>query len=385
MARGRVYRRRKPDGSLSKWNAVIDLPKGDHGKRRQITRTFSTLTDAHAWLAEVSLSDGTADASAPGAGPSMSEYLTQWLDGQVFLRPSTRASYRAHVDTYLIPAFGCDTVSQLTVAQVERLAHDLAAKGLAAGTVQRILATLRSAMAHAVRVGLIDRNPCTGVRVPSAVARPIRTWTPDEAACFLGRLERDIYGMLFHLALVTGMRRGELLGLRWSAVSLTGGFLHVETSRVAVGNLVVEGPPKSRAGVRSVFLDPGTIGLLGRWKALQAVDQDGEVELDGFVFTDAHGRPLTPWRVSRVFHRQVAALGLPVIRFHDLRHTSATLGLASGESLKEVSSRLGHSDIGITANVYSSVLPETARESAVRRASLMHGTRARFTVKRGAA
>ena len=375
MARGRVYRRRKPDGSLSKWNAVIDLPRGGDGRRRQVTRTFATIAEAHAWLAEMAVSGATAGSAGSGSGPLMLEYLTEWLDGQVFLRPSTRASYRAHIDTYLSPALGDTDVTQVSVTQVERLAHDLAARGLAAGTVQRILATLRSAMAHAVRVDLIDRNPCTGVRVPSSVARPIRVWTPDEAACFLETLEEHAYGVLFHLALVTGMRRGELLGLRWPAVSLAGGFLHVQVSRVAIGNQVVEGPPKSRAGVRTVFLDPDTVGLLGRWKAAQDTQHGGEVDPDGFVFTDARGLPLTPWRVSREFHRQVEAMALPVIRFHDLRHTSATLGLASGECLKEVSARLGHSDIGITANVYSAVLPETARESAVRRAGLMRGIR----------
>ena len=224
-------------------------------------------------------------------------------------------------------------------------------------------------MAHAVRIGLIDKNPCTGVRVPSSVARPIHTWTPDEAACFLGRLEEDVFGVLFHLALVTGMRRGELLGLRWTAVSLTGGFLHVETSRVAVGSRVVEGPPKSRAGRPDRVPRPGhgrpAAALEGRFRRRSST---ARAEVCRAGVHGRHGRPLTPWRVSREFHRRSEAMGLPVIRFHDLRHTSATLGLASGESLKEVSSRLGHSDIGITANVYADVLPETARASATRRA-----------------
>lgn len=374
MARGRVYRRRKPDGTMSNWNAVIDLPRGGDGTRRQVTRTFTTLAEAHAWLAEMCLHGGTAGRSRRSGAPLMSSYLTEWLDGQVFLRPSTRASYRAHLDTYLIPALRDTPISEVTTTQVERLAHDLAARGLAAGTVQRVLATLRSAMAHAVRTGLIEQNPCTGVRVPTAVTRPIRTWTPDEAATFLDSLEQDAYWVLFHLALVTGMRRGELLGLRWPAVHLAG-FLHVESSRVAVGSHVVEGPPKSRAGVRTVFLDPGTVALLSRWKVTQTVQSGVGDESTGWVFTDDQGRPLTPWRVSREFRRAVEAMGLPVIRFHDLRHTSATLGLASGESLKEVSARLGHADIGITANVYADVLPETAKASAARRAALMRGLR----------
>jgi integrase len=204
------------------------------------------------------------------------------------------------------------------------------------------------------------------------VARPIHTWTPDEAAAFLEQLGDDSTGVLFRLALVTGMRRGEVLGLRWTHVSLAGGFLFVQVSRVAVGGLVIEGPPKSRAGTRTVFLDPHTVSRLSRLKA--GLEGDGRA-FDGLLFTDEHGQPLSPWWVSRQFQHLITETGLPRIRFHDLRHTSATLGLASGESLKEVSSRLGHSDIGITANTYADVLPETARASALRRAGLMTGIR----------
>lgn len=375
MARGSVYRRRTITG-VSRWNAVIDLPRRGDDKRRQVTRTFDTVGDAHAWLAQMAVDAGITGMQNE---PLVSEYLTAWLDGQVFLRPSTRASYRAHVEKYLNPAIGCIGLERLSVTDVERFTHDLALKGLAAATVQRILATLRSAMAHAVRTGLIEKNPTTGVRVPSRVVRPIHTWTPDEAATFLEHLSDDALGVLLRLALVTGMRRGELLGLRWSHVSLTGGFLFVQVSRLSIGGVTVEGPPKSRAGTRTVFVDPATVTALRRLQL--ASRREGEDGHKAPVFTDSDGRPLTPWWVSRQFQQVVADLALARIRFHDLRHTSATLGLASGESLKEVSARLGHSDIGITANVYAEVLPETARASTLRRAALMAGSRARFTMK----
>jgi integrase len=370
-----VYRRRTITG-VSRWNAVIDLPRGGDDTRRQVTRTFDTAGDAHAWLAQMAVDAGK---EATDSGPLVSEYLTGWLDGQVFLRPSTRASYRAHVEKYLNPALGVTPVTEVAHVQVERLVHDLAARGLAAATVQRILATLRSAMAHAVRTGLIHANPTSGVRVPSQVVRPIHTWTPDEAATFLEHLSDDALGVLQRLALTTGMRRGELLGLRWSHVSLTGGFLFVQVSRISIGGVTVEGPPKSRAGTRTVFLDPNTVTALRRLQL--ASRPEGEDGHKALLFTDTDGHPFTPWWVSRQFQQVISELGLPRIRFHDLRHTSATLGLASGESLKEVSARLGHSDIGITANVYADVLPETARASALRRASLMAGSRTRFMKK----
>jgi len=367
MARGQVYRRRLGDGSLSRWHAVIDLPRGGE-RRRQVTRTFDTATQAHAWLAEMISERTTAEGAE---GPLVSDFLTQWLDRQVYLRPSTKATYRLHLDRHLIPAFGDLALSQITVQAVERFAHELASRGLAAGTVQRILATLRSALSYAVRMGLIASNPASGIRVPSSVSRPARTWTPEESTCFLAKLGDDPASVLFRLALTTGMRRGELLGLRWSHVHLTAGFLRVQASRVAVGGLVVEGPPKSRSGVRTVYLDTETTLRLRRLRMAQKPTE--EPLGDGLVFTDADGSPLSPWWVSRHFDKVVEELGLPKLRFHDLRHSSATLGLASGESLKEVSARLGHAGIAITADIYADVLPESARRSTDRRVALMTG------------
>jgi integrase len=302
----------------------------------------------------------------------VSVFLPEWLDGQAYLRPSTQASYRAHIENYLNPTFGNLTLTEIKVPRVERFAHDLAARGLAAGTVQRVLSTLRSAMSYGVRMGLIPSNPASGIRVPSSISRPARTWTPDESATFLAGLGGDAAGVLLRLALTTGMRRGELLGLRWSHVDLGGGLLRVECSRVSVGGLVIEGPPKSRNGIRTVYLDQQTVSLL---RCLRVAQKPSEDIGDGLLFVYDDGRPMSPWWVSRYFEQVAQGAGLPRIRFHDLRHSSATLGLAAGESLKEVSARLGHAGIAITADIYADVLPESARRSTQRRVALMTGTR----------
>ena len=369
MARGHVYRRTLGDGSPSRWYGVIDVPRGGDAKRRQVTRSFDTEGQAHEWLARM-VTERTTDEGAQG--PLVSEFLNEWLDGQAYLRPSTKASYRANVEKYIEPAFGNLRLFELKVPRVERFAHDLASRGLAAGTVQRILATLRSALSYAVRMGLIPVNPASGIRVPSSVSRPARTWTPEEAASFLAWLGDDAADVLLRMALTTGMRRGELLGLRWSHVSLGGGFLRVEASRISVGGRIYDGPPKSRSGRRTVYLDPQTVTLLRRLR--EACRTSDEPLRDGLVFTHQDGRGFSPWWVSRYFQTVIAEAGLPRIRLHDLRHSSATLGLAAGESLKEVSSRLGHAGIGITANVYADVLPESARRSTHRRVALMTGT-----------
>lgn len=170
-----------------------------------------------------------------------------------------------------------------------------------------------------------------------------------------------------------GLRRGELLGLRWRDVNANAGTLTVHSTRVAVGAEVVEGPPKSSHGHRILPLDPTTLGMLAQLRHVQIQQLQGDWSLTGHVFTDHHGQPLQPGGVSKRFTALTRQLGLPAIRFHDARHTSATLGLAAGESLKEVSARLGHSSIVVTADTYLTPPDTLARAATTRLAGVLDG------------
>lgn len=364
MARGRTYRRRKADGTWSRWYAVIDAPRERDASRRQVTRTFDTQREAHVWLAEQSA--GNAGRAGNDSGHLVSTWMKAWLGQQPFTKTSTLATYRCHVERHILPALGTMGLLDLSRSDVQDFVVSLSESGLAPGTVRRVVATLQSALGAACREGLVEANAVSGVRLPAIPARPHTVWDERQAGTFLSHCPDTGEGVLFRLALMTGMRRGELLGLTWSAVDLDASALVVRASRVAVGSQVVSGPPKSRFGVRRIYLDAQTVSALRRWRLLQ---QPGGPSGEQLVFTHSDGAPFEPWWVSRAFVRVVRGLGLPLIRFHDLRHTSASLGLALGESLKEVSARLGHADIGITANVYGEVLPDTARLSAARRAA----------------
>jgi integrase len=357
MARGHVYRRRLSDGRMSKWHAVIDLPKGGDGTRRQVTRTFSTRATADTWLAGQDLNNQS--------GPTVGEWLEVWVERQALLRPSTQLAYAIHIRRHLIPALGLVPLSAVTPADVEEMIGALASRGLSGGSIERIVATLRGALSAAVRDGLLASNPVAGVRLPSVVPARPAPWSADQARRLLAHAG-GVMGVLVRLAVATGMRRGELLALTWNDIDLDAGSVHVHRARVQVGSRVVAGPPKSRAGQRTIWLDHATTHTLTEWKAVQPSTASG------LVFADLDGVALIPWEVSREFTRMLHRFGLPVIRLHDLRHLSARLGLASGEPLPAVSERLGHSTITTTARYYGRTAPSVAQASAIRLASLIN-------------
>jgi integrase len=235
-------------------------------------------------------------------------------------------------------------------------------------TMRRIYATLNSALNTAARRGLIRRNPAATVTLPQANPAPAKAWTPEVAQQFLEATKGDRLWLFYRLLIVTGLRRGEAVGLRWSDIVLTTGVAQIQRQITVVAGELIIGPPKSQAGTRTVALDKTTLDHLRRLRLVHQTAHDpktGEF-IDRQVFGGPAGRPLHPAYVTRHFGTLVARHGLPQIRLHDLRHTSASIGLASGESLVEVSRRLGHSSIAITADVYSHVSPITAQVSAQR-------------------
>lgn len=355
---GHIYRRALRGTTKHRWYAVVDVaPPGQ--PRRQLTRAFDTRREAQAWADQTA-----AQRRTRTAGPTVGEYLTAWLAGRAALRPSTAASYRGHIQRYLIPQLGDLPLAELAPEDVERMHHRLLAAGMSPATLHRVHATLSAALNTAAARGQLGASPLAGVQLPRVESREPTVWTLSQAQAFLVAVRGDELEVLWRLALLSGMRRGELLGLRWDDVDLDCWQLRVRTTRITVGATTLEGPPKSRAGRRTVHLDWPTTRLLTRMRA------DG-VPFTGHVFVDHHDQPLRPGWASRRFTQIVAEAGLPRIRFHDLRHTSASLGLACGEPLKAVSARLGHSDIAVTGNLYTQVPDATAARHARRLAEAL--------------
>ncbi|WP_433697037.1 tyrosine-type recombinase/integrase [Nocardiopsis sp. CA-288880] len=331
----------------------------------------------------------------------MAAWLQRWLDGRTRLRLRTRVSYQEHIDRYLIPHLGEAVLEELTPDRVQRAVEGIAehitprGRPVAAATVHRVRATLRAALNTAVRERLLPSNPANGLRLDSGQsARPmvwteqaladwrnsgvrpaVAVWTVEQTRAFLDHVGEDRLYALFHLAVMTGLRRGEVVGLRWEDVDLERGTVRVVRQLQAHrGRGLVEVAPKSAASRRTLMVDHATVGVLRRhqWRQQKEAENHGRVwGWGGYVFTAVGGGVLAPERLSRLFRKVNTASGLPPVRLHDLRHGAATLALAAGVELKVVQAMLGHASIVLTADTYASMLPQVAREAAERTASLV--------------
>jgi len=202
----------------------------------------------------------------------------------------------------------------------------------------------------------------------------MRTWTKEQLKGFLGSVKGERLSPLWHTIAMTGMRRGEAIGLRWSDVDLEGGRLAVRRALIPINREVVVSEPKTVKGRRVIALDPGTVEVLKAQAARQLEEQsdwdDGWVE-SGLVFTQEDGSALDPESISRYWRQAVKKSMLPNIRLHDLRHTHATLALQAGIHPKVVSERLGHATVSITLDTYSHAIPAMQEEAAALIAGLV--------------
>jgi integrase len=318
-----------------------------------------------------------------GARCTLGEWLEEWLGLCQLrgLRPTTIEGYRRVLTLYVPLKLRAALLNDLQPRQLNALYRELlmngrrdGSGGLSPRTVRYVHTAVRKALADAVRYGVIDRNAAQAADPPSrraSRARVFPTWTPAELRTFLATSKADGWYAAFHLAASTGLRRGELLGLRWGDVDLEAGELQVVQTVVQVAWKPELSGPKTPSGRRRVALDRDTVDVLRRHlHAVEAITSTGSVQPSSLVFPGPGGGPLTPDLLSGRFQRLVKKSGLPRIRFHDLRHSHATHALQAGIHPKVVAERLGHSSVMVTLDIYSHAIPSLQREAAEVVASL---------------
>ena len=353
---GTIYQRK--DG---RWCTQISLP---NGKRK--TKYAKTQREVREWLLtqrhEVKRGDWVDDETLT-VGDFLDRYRTEVLPGS--LRETTLESYNGVIERHIKPGLGQYQLAKLKPQHVQSFYAAKSSAKLSQTTVRYIHAILHKALAHAVRFGLVSRNVSDLVVKPKARRSSPQVWSLEDARRFIEATRADRLHALYVLAVFTGLRQGELLGLQASDVDWSSGSLHVRQALALIkGKGLTLMPPKTDRSRRTIKLPVQAV------TALRAHLGD---QKEGYVFTTGNATPILARNLVRDFKALLKAAGLPIIRFHDLRHTCATLHLAAGTNPKVVQDILGHSTINLTLGTYSHVLPAIQDEAAERFAKLMGG------------
>ncbi|MGW4620629.1 tyrosine-type recombinase/integrase [Streptomyces sp. NPDC004592] len=338
-------------------------PDGTHARKFAYGKTWAECdTKRRELLAKVD-----QGVPVPTRSAKLSEWLPYWLENVIKPRRkrTTYAKYEFHVRLYLVPMLGTKKLESLSVADVRRFLARLEQQTTAA-TAKETHKVLRTALSAACREELIARNVVTLVDAPRVESRSLDPWSLDETLDFLTAARTDPLYPAFVLSIALGLRRGEVIGLRWQDVDLDKREVRVRKQRQRVGGEAYEDDPKGRRRRQVPPLPAMCVAPLRYQRMRQAAMREragDRWEDSDYVFTTRTGRPIEPRNVYRSFTRVAGNAGLRVIRLHDARHGCATLLTAAGVAPRVVMEILGHSQIAVTVNVYAHVVQDTQREA----------------------
>lgn len=363
-----MAKRGNGEGSLRKradglWEARITL---DDGKRKSL---YGETRQEAAQKLRDALHDIGKGIPLVDERQTVKQYLTSWYEGmQPQVRPSSYRRYGDYVH-HLIPGIGRHTLAKLAPQHLQAFYSKKLAEGLSPTTVHAIHSMLHRALEDALQMGLVSRNVSEMLKPPRRQNREMMPLSVLEVRRFLDAVMGDRFEALYVLALSTGMREGELLGLRWQDVDLTRRIIQVRMNVQETSGRYILAETKTAYSRRTVALtQDATDALAAHWQRqqLQRRKHGERWEELSLVFPNKYGGIMIPDNITkRSFKRHLERAGLSrEVRFHDLRHTAATLLLASGVNVKVVSEMLGHSSVSITLNIYAHVLPHM-QQSAV--------------------
>ena len=361
-----------------RWYVVVDAPRGTDGARRQKWHGgFGTRREAEAARAKI-VHDLYRGLYVEPRAMHLSEWVVEhWLPSvRTRVKPSTYDSYERNLRLHVLPRLGNRALQQLTPSMLNRLYGDLLAEGhlkepggLSAKTVRYIHTIIRKALSDAADTGLIGANVADRAKPPRPASRAstqISTWTPSQLGGFLESVRGDRLEAAWRLASMTGMRRGEVLGVRWQDLDLDTARLSVRQAVVSVAYRITISTPKSHQA-RVIDLDAVTCGLLQAHRGAQQDEREAagkDYQDNDLVFCRHDGTHIHPDSFSAEFKRLVLASRQPKIRLHDLRHTHATIALRAGVPVKVIAERLGHEDPAFTMKQYAHVIPGMQADAA---------------------
>jgi integrase len=365
-------RRGNGEGSITRrkdgrWEARYTAHTASGPKRKVIYG--KTRSEVAEMLAKA-ISDRSSGLTFDAGSLTVGDFLDRWLKDSVrdTVRQRTYERHEELVRLHIRPALGRLKLKALTPAHVQGFYRDRLDSGLSPATVQKIHVVLHKALSQAVRWNLIPRDATKAVNAPRPAPKEICPLSPDEARRFLEAAHGDRLEALYILAVHTGMRQGELLGLKWEDVDLEGGVIHIRRTLTRNRGRLLLGEPKTKRSRRTVRLTGTAVEALREHLEcqLEEIERLGDLYQDvGLVFTTEVGTLISPTNLRRrSFARLLKRAGLPSKRFHDLRHTCATLLLSRNVHPKYVQELLGHATIAITLDTYSHVLPGMGDQTA---------------------
>ena len=353
---GSVYKRGR------RWIAQVGS-----GKNREY-RSFDTQREANAWRHK-RVEEIQQGLVFIGAKIQFSKFLDDWLVVvENSVRPNTYIQYSQIVHQHIVPVLGKILLKDLRPDHVQKLYTVKLKNGISARTTQLIHAVIHRALNHALKQGLVARNVSDAVTRPKVPRKEMKTLDDYQVRQLLQAAEETRMQTLFWIAVSTGLRKGEILGLKWSDLDWNNGRLQIQrqVQRIkGVGLVLCE--PKSASGRRVIILGEKTLDRLRKHKEEQYRERNRAGDMwkeNDLIFPSPNGTILDQSKVNKVYKKCLQKAGLPNLRFHDLRHSAATLMLQQGIHPKVVQERLGHSDISLTLNIYSHVLPSMQEEAA---------------------
>ena len=312
---------------------------------------------------------------------TVGEWMEVWFEdyAKIKVRPSSHQTYRGYIDNHINPNIGDIPLEKITSLELQKLYKKLLTKGrvdrleakgqpkgLSAKTVRNIHQILSSALKLAQEQRILHTTPAEGCALPKVEHREIKTLPVEQFQSFLREARESGVFELYYLELATGLRRGELLGLKWEDIDLERGDLRVRRQISRINGEVVEAPLKTKNAYRTLPLAEDTVSVL--------LEQKKKVGSSPWVFPSPNGGPISPDSVLHMLHRVLKRAGLPKVRFHDLRHTFATLALQNGVDIKTVSGMLGHFSAGFTLDTYAHVTSAAQRQAAQTMGNVLSGS-----------
>lgn len=303
------------------------------------------------------------------------DWMDEWVDNYLpNIEETTRVGYRTKIRCYIKPALGDIFIKSLRAEHIQRMVNDMMDRGLSPKNIRDTFNNINAAMKKAVKLQFIPYNPCEAVELPKLKRYRAEVYSTEMIQKLLDvAAGTDMYLPIFLLVMI-GLRRGELLALRWDDIDFKNNILKVRKNMVNGENGCVIKSPKSEAGIRDIYLGDDVMSVLKQAR-LQYMNDAFSYGIGfqnlGFVIRQEDGSPLKPDSMTQKWRRFLEAHDLPKIRLHDLRHSNATALIRAGVNPRVVQQRLGHSDVNITLNTYTHVLPEMDMEAAAKLDSIL--------------